>query len=336
MNARKVILDCDPGIDDALALMLALSLPELDVIGITVVCGNVPVEKGVKNALKILELMNRTEIPVYAGETEPLIRPYIDAMDTHGEDGLGESAFPDPAGSPAEGDAVSYLSDVLLSEEQVSVIALGPLTNLARLLATHPEAFVRIQELVSMGGTYKSHGNCSPVAEYNYWCDPDAAAKVYEAYASMPELAGKKIHMIGLDVTRKIVLTPNLIEYMKRINPFLGKKIETITRFYLDFHWEQEGIIGCVINDPLAVAYFADRSICSGFDAYTAVETIGISYGQTLVDAYEFWKKPHNSHILTQTDPYRFMLMFCCQVLGADRSQAEQILPQILTGEVLS
>ena len=167
MNARKVILDCDPGIDDALALMLALSLPELDVIGITVVCGNVPVEKGVKNALKILELMNRTEIPVYAGETKPLIRPYIDAMDTHGEDGLGESAFPNPVGSPAEGDAVSYLSDVLLSEEQVSVIALGPLTNLARLLATHPEAFVRIQELVSMGGTYKSQGNCSPVEEYN-------------------------------------------------------------------------------------------------------------------------------------------------------------------------
>ena len=121
-----------------------------------------------------------------------------------------------------------------------------------------------------MGGTYKSHGNCSPVAEYNYWCDPDAAAKVYEAYASLPELSGKNIHMIGLDVTRKIVLTPNLIEYMKRLHPFLGGKIEAITRFYLDFHWEQEGIIGCVINDPLAVAYFADHSICSGFDAYTA------------------------------------------------------------------
>ena len=109
-----------------------------------------------KNALKILELMNRTEIPVYAGEAKPLVRPYVDAMDTHGGDGLGESAFPDPAGSPAEADAVSYLSDVLLSEEQVSVIALGPLTNLARLLERSPEAFARIQELVSMGGTYKS------------------------------------------------------------------------------------------------------------------------------------------------------------------------------------
>ena len=334
MNARKVILDCDPGIDDALALMLALSLPGLAVVGITVVCGNVPVEKGVKNALKILELMNRTEIPVYAGEARPLVRPYVDAMDTHGEDGLGEAGFPDPSVSCSSQDAVSFLADRLSAEEELSVIALGPMTNLARLLERSPEAFARIQELVSMGGTYKSHGNCSPVAEYNYWCDPDAAAKVYEAYASMPELSGKQIHMIGLDVTRKIVLTPNLIEYMKRIHPVLGGKIEAITRFYLDFHWQQEGIIGCVINDPLAVAYFADRSLCSGFDAYTAVETEGISYGQTLVDAYDFWKKPHNSYILTETDPFRFWLLFCCQVLGGDESAVRQIFSQILTEEV--
>ena len=214
MNARKVILDCDPGIDDALALMLALSLPGLDVVGITVVCGNVPVEKGVKNALKILELMNRTEIGVYAGEETPLIRPYVDAMDTHGRDGLGESGLADSTVGQAKGDAVRFLADILLSQDDVSVIALGPLTNLARLRQEYPDAFARIQNLVSMGGTYKAHGNCSPVAEYNYWCDPDAAAVVYEAYASLPELAGKRIHMIGLDVTRKIVLTPNLAAYM--------------------------------------------------------------------------------------------------------------------------
>lgn len=333
MNAEKVILDCDPGIDDALALMLALSLPGLDVIGITVVCGNVPVEKGVKNALKILELMNRTEIPVYAGEEKPLVRPYVDAMDTHGEDGLGESGLGDPAICRAKGDAVSYLADMLMSGDDISVIALGPMTNLARLLERKPKAFARIKELVSMGGTYKSHGNCSPVAEYNYWCDPDAARSVYEAYAVMPELSEKKIHMIGLDVTRKIVLTPNLIEYMKRLNPDIGKIIEAITRFYLDFHWNQEGIIGCVINDPLAVAYFADRSLCRGFDAYTAVETEGISYGQTLVDAYDIWHRHHNSHVLTHTDVFRFMLTFCCHVLGAEEDKTRDMLSQILIKE---
>ena len=334
MNARKVILDCDPGIDDALALMLALSLPGLDVVGITVVCGNVPVEKGVKNALKILELMNRTEIGVYAGEETPLIRPYVDAMDTHGRDGLGESGLADSTVGQAKGDAVRFLAGILLSQDDVSVIALGPLTNLARLRQEYPDAFARIHNLVSMGGTYKAHGNCSPVAEYNYWCDPDAAAVVYEAYASLPELAGKRIHMIGLDVTRKIVLTPNLAAYMKRINPHLGSVMESITRFYMDFHWEQEGIIGCVINDPLAVAYFADPSLCDGFDAYTSVETEGLSFGQTLVDDHEIWKKPHNSHILTKTDPYRFFLMFFFKVLGANPAQAESILPQILSREV--
>ena len=163
MNARKVILDCDPGIDDALALMLALSLPGLDVVGITVVCGNVPVEKGVKNALKILELMNRTEIGVYAGEETPLIRPYVDAMDTHGRDGLGESGLADSTVGQAKGDAVRFLADILLSQDDVSVIALGPLTNLARLRQEYPDAFARIHNLVSMGGTYKAHGNCSRV-----------------------------------------------------------------------------------------------------------------------------------------------------------------------------
>ena len=110
--------------------------------------------------------------------------------------------------------------------------------------------------------------------------------------------------------------------------------MESITRFYMDFHWEQEGIIGCVINDPLAVAYFADPSLCDGFDAYTSVVTEGLSFGQTLVDDHEIWKKPHNSHILTKTDPYRFFLMFFCKVLGANPAQAESILPQILSGEV--
>lgn len=334
MNARKVIIDCDPGIDDSLALMLALSLPEIDVIGITVVCGNVPVTKGSENALKVLSWMSRTDIPVYIGEAKPLVRPYVDAMDTHGDDGLGNSGFPAPSECHANEDAVSYLASVLSSRDDISVIALGPMTNLAKLLEVNPEAFCNIRELISMGGTYKSHGNCSPVAEYNYWCDPDAAAKVYEAFSTLPALKDKIIHMIGLDVTRKIVLTPNLLEYMKNVNPDLGAKIEAITRFYFDFHWKQEGVIGCVINDPLAVAYFADRTLCSGFDTYTAVETEGISYGQTLCDAFHIWNRPNNSRILAQVDTKRFMLTFLCNVLGASQKDADCVLDQILVKEV--
>lgn len=161
------------------------------------------------------------------------------------------------------------------------------MTNLAKVFSRKPELIANVEEMVSMGGSFKSHGNCSPVAEYNYWCDPDAAAVVYDLFAK----AGSKIHMIGLDVTREIVLTPNRLEYMCRLDPEMGEFIRKITGFYMDFHWVQEGIIGCVINDPLAVAYFIDRSMCSGFDSFTAVATDGICRGQTVVDSMDFWKK---------------------------------------------
>ena len=138
-----------------------------------------------------------------------------------------------------------------------------------------------------MGGNSEAIGNCSPVAEYNYWCDPDAAAICYDLFGK----AGKKIEMVGLDVTRKIVLTPNILEYVCRLDPENGEFIRRITGFYMDFHWEYEKIIGCVINDPLAVAYYIDRSLCGGFDSYTAVATDGICRGQTVVDSMDFWKK---------------------------------------------
>lgn len=326
MNARKVIIDCDPGIDDALALMLALSSPELDVLGITVVSGNVPVEKGAENALRVLDWMNRKDIPVYLGEKVPLVRNYVDAMDTHGEDGLGESCYPNITDIRPHENAIAFLRDTLLNMTHVSVIALGPLTNLARLYQTAPDAFACIDEFVSMGGCYKSYGNCSPVAEYNYWCDPHAARMVYEAFATMPELSGKMVHMAGLDVTRQIVLTPNLLQYMRFVNPVMGERITNITGFYLDFHWRQEGIIGCVINDPLAVAYFIDRSLCKGFASYTTVETEGISIGQTIVDSYHFWGKADNSYILTDTDAYGFMKFFLQRVINAPEPEIDNIL----------
>ena len=288
MNAKKVIIDCDPGIDDVLALLLALRSPELDVLGITVVCGNVPTTQGAENALKVLSLLDRLDVPVYLGETKPLVRDYVDATDTHGADGLGESFLPNVTDvRPKEG-AIQFLAQTLSEQKDVSIIALGPLTNIARLIQDYPTCLDGLSELVTMGGSYKSHGNCSPVAEYNYWCDPDAAKVVYEAFESHPALRQKQIQMIGLDVTREIVLTPNLVAYMTCLSQEIGNFIRNITRFYFDFHWKQEGFIGCVINDPLAVAYCIDHSLCKGFSAYTTVETAGISLGQTVVDTYDF------------------------------------------------
>ena len=165
------------------------------------------------------------------------------------------------------------------------------------------KVFDNLDEFVSMGGAFRIHGNCSPVAEFNYWVDPHAADYVYK---NLP----KKIHMIGLDVTRKIVLTPNIIEFINRLDKDISKYITEITRFYIDFHWEQEGIIGCVINDPLAVAYFIDRSICSGFESYVEVVDDGIAMGQSVVDSFDFYKNDKNAVVLTDVDDKKFMNMF--------------------------
>ena len=321
---RKIIIDCDPGIDDSLALMLALSMDELEILGITIVCGNSPVEMGFENAKKILRQMNRLDIPVFQGAAKPLRRKYVNALDTHGADGLGESFLDGVAGFEQKKTAVEFLEETLF-QGGVSVIALGPMTNLAQLIRKNPSAFEQIEELISMGGNYKSHGNCSPVAEYNYWADPDAAALVYERAWK----TGKKLHMVGLDVTRQIVLTPDLLEYMKRLHPEIGSFVQAITKFYFDFHWKQEHLIGCVINDPLAVAYFADRSLCSGFEAYTAVETEGISIGQTVVDAMHFYGKQANSLVLTEVHSLRFFTVFFGKLLKKDPQDLD-LLPSLV------
>ncbi|MCI8838160.1 MAG: nucleoside hydrolase [Hungatella sp.] len=343
---RKVIIDCDPGIDDSLALMLALSMDEMEIAGITVVCGNCPTSMGTANAKKVLAYMNRLDIPVFAGEERPLKREYADALDTHGRDGLGESFLSEVQGYDQDMGAVEFLSEIL-RKETCAVIALGPMTNLARLYMTDPEAFGRIEEIVSMGGNFNSRGNCSPVAEYNYWADPDAAAMVYKAAGEL----GKEISMVGLDVTRKIVLTPDLLAYMKRLNPEIGAFVEKITGFYFDFHWQQEHLIGCVINDPLAVAYFADRSVCRGFRAYTQVETAGVCAGQTVVDftpesreglgggqgtaalaAVNFYGKKANSVILTDVDREKFFRIFFSGILDKDEESLDLI--SALTGGI--
>ena len=302
MEKRKVIIDCDPGIDDSLAILLALNSDELEVLGLTITSGNVPARMGAKNALKTLQIANRLDIPVYVGEEFPLQRELITAQDTHGEDGIGENFYDDVKGEILEG-GVDFIIDTLKREEKVSIIALGPLTNIAKALMKDKDAFDNLDEFVSMGGAFRIHGNCSPVAEFNYWVDPHAADYTYK---HLP----KKIHMVGLDVTRKIVLTPNIIEFINRLEKEKSKFITEITRFYIDFHWQQEGIIGCVINDPLAVAYFIDRNLCKGFDSYVEVVHDGVAIGQSIVDSFNFYKKEPNAHVLTKTEEKAFMKMF--------------------------
>ena len=302
MEKRKVIIDCDPGIDDSLAILLALNSPELEVLGLTICSGNVPASLGAKNALKALQMCQRLDIPVYVGEEVPLERELVTAQDTHGEDGVGENFYEDVDAKINYG-GVDFIIDTLKNNKDVSIIALGPLTNIAKALMKDKKAFDNLDEFISMGGAFRIHGNCSPVAEFNYWVDPHGADYVYK---NLP----KKIHMVGLDVTRKIVLTPNIIEFINRLDKDMAKYITEITRFYIDFHWEQEGIIGCVINDPLAVAYFIDRSLLKGFDSYVEVVHDGVAVGQSIVDSFNFYKNEPNAHVLTEVDEKAFMKMF--------------------------
>ncbi|MBE5828022.1 MAG: nucleoside hydrolase [Butyrivibrio sp.] len=309
---EKIIIDCDPGIDDSLAIMLALNSPEVEVVGITIVAGNSPSELGFKNTKRVLKFLGRLDIPVYVGADRPRVREYVNALDTHGEDGLGESFLPEVPGQMIpEISASEFMADALRGGD-VSVIALGPLTNLADLIDRDREAFLSIKRLVSMGGNFRSHGNCSPVAEYNYWEDPDSAKVVFNAMYE----AGREIEMVGLDVTRKIVLTYDILDEMKKKNPLVGDFVEKITNFYFKFHWEWEHIRGCVINDPLAVAQFIDPSILSGFCAFTDVETGGISIGQTVVDSMGFYRKESNALIYTKVNEKAFWDLFLPRILG--------------------
>ena len=314
---KKVIIDCDPGIDDSLALILALNSPELEIVGITTVSGNVKADQGAKNALKVLKIMNREDIPVYIGEEVPLERELITAQDTHGEDGLGETNY-------EEADVkINYGGvDFILENSRkgdISVISLGPLTNLAKAIERDEEGFNMINEIVSMGGAFRSHGNCSQVAEFNYWVDPHGVKEVFDR-SKVP------FSMVGLDVTREIILTPNLIELIKQIGGDIANFIVDITRFYVDFHWNQERTLGCVINDPLAVAYFIDRTLCDGFTSYLDIVTDGKAIGQTLVDVGNFYRKEHNGRILTKVDSKRFMKMFLERIFPESKNDIAIVL----------
>lgn len=319
MDKRKVIIDCDPGIDDALAIILALKSKEIEVIGITTVSGNVESLQGAKNALKVLKLLGRLDIPVYLGESKPIKRELVTAQDTHGEDGLGETFLEEVSSEYIRENGVDFILNTLKNEEDVSIIALGPLTNLYRAIEKDSETFHRVKEIVSMGGAYKSHGNCSPVAEFNYWVDPHGAREFLKKFNG-------EFTMVGLDVTREIVLTPNLREMIHQFKDEIGDFIYDITRFYVDFHWEQERTLGCVINDPLAVEYFINREICEGFKAYVDIACEDISMGQSVVDVADFYKKRKNVFVLDKVNSKEFMVSFLNKIFPSHKEDIENIL----------
>ncbi len=320
-NKHAVIVDCDPGIDDSLALLLLLKSPEINIVGITTVSGNVPAELGAKNVFKVLKLTDRLDIPVYIGASNPLTVPYVSAQDTHGDDGLGNSRIP-PVKVQAKHGAIDFILRTFQNAPQTELLVLGPMTNIAMCLRQDPHIFDQTKRLIAMGGNYASFGNCSPVAEYNFWCDPHAAKEVFTK-------SHVKIEMVGLDVTRKIVLTPNILEYIKQVGGPIADFIKKITRFYIDFHWQQEGLIGCVINDPLAAACLLLPDLLSGFASYTKIAATGTARGESIVDAHDFWHKKPNSYIYTKVDQKSFWTLFLSRVIGISPTEIAKVLVQL-------
>jgi inosine-uridine nucleoside N-ribohydrolase len=270
-----LLFDCDPGQDDAIALLLALASPEVEVIGVTTVAGNQTIEKTTTNALKVLELAGRDDIPVAAGADRPLVGELVVAADAHGESGLDGPSLPEPRAWPVPEHAVDFLAGRLLAAEApLTLLALGPLTNVALLLALHPKAAERIERLVIMGGAI-GPGNMTPAAEFNIWTDPEAAERVFAG--------GLDLTMVGLDVTNRSVLTRDDAKHL-RTSGAVGTAVADMLDFYLDFYLDAYEHGGAPIHDAVAAAEVVRPGVLTTIPRHVDIERIGLSRGRTLVD----------------------------------------------------
>ncbi|MFY9561339.1 MAG: nucleoside hydrolase [Terriglobales bacterium] len=271
----RVIIDTDPGVDDALALLLAMRSPELKIEGITPVAGNVPLELTLPNALRLVEIAGRTDIPVAAGAKTPLVRRLVTATYAHGENGLGGAVFPDPTTKPVAEPAAEFIRRIVRKyPHEVTLITLGPLTNVATALNADPELAGIVRGLTMMGGSL-SGGNITPAAEFNVYVDPEAARIVFQS--------GIPIAMVGLDVTRKTSLTEDHVRTLEAAQNPASQAAAKIGRNAINHNRERGFLVGPNMHDSLAVAAFLDPTILKWQEYYVDVETTGeLTAGETL------------------------------------------------------
>jgi len=271
----RVIIDTDPGVDDALALLLAMRSPELKIEGITAVAGNVPLTLTLPNALRMVEIAGRDDIPVAAGASSPLLRRLVTAAYVHGENGLGGAVFPEPKRKPVAEPAAEFIRQIVRKYPgEVALLTIGPLTNIAAALNSDAELARVVRVLVMMGGSL-SGGNITPAAEFNIYVDPEAARIVFQS--------GIPITMVGLDVTRKTSLTDEHVRVLEAAQNPVSQAAATIARNTLNRNRERGFLTGPNMHDSLAVAGFIDPSILQFQDYYVDVETAGeLTAGETL------------------------------------------------------
>jgi pyrimidine-specific ribonucleoside hydrolase len=282
-----VILDCDPGHDDAIALLLALASPELELVGVTTSYGNQTLEKTTANALRVLELVERTDVPVSAGAERPLARELVVAAHVHGESGLDGPALPEAHATPIPDDAASFTARAIrAARAPVTIVATGPLTNVARYLAEHgPEG---IGQIVVMGGAI-AEGNFTPAAEFNVWCDPEAAAAVFDS--------GLDVTMIGLDVTHQALLGGEIEARLRDIGR-IGAFVADLSVYFTRYHRETYGWEGAPIHDAVAVAHLIRPGLVETRHRSVEVELESeLCRGRTVVDLWNRTDRPPNVHV---------------------------------------
>lgn len=305
MAPRKIIIDTDPGQDDAVAILLALASPEeIDVLGVTAVAGNVPLELTAKNARIVCELAGRTDVPVYAGCDRPLNRPLVTAEHVHGKTGLDGPVLPDPQMPLAEGHAVDFIIDTLRAHEPgtVTLCPLGPLTNIASAFQKAPDIIDRVQEIVLMGGAYFEVGNITPTAEFNIYVDPEAAEIVFKS--------GIHIVVMPLDVTHDALVTKHRNDTFRALNSKVGHAVAEMTDFFERFDKEKYGSEGAPLHDPCVTAYLIRPELFSGRHINVQIETQSeLTMGMTVADWWRVTDHPPNAMFMGEIDADGFDLL---------------------------
>jgi pyrimidine-specific ribonucleoside hydrolase len=294
--STPIVIDCDPGHDDAIAILLALASPEVELRGITTVAGNQTLEKTTRNALKVLELAGRTDIPVAAGAAGPLRRALRTAANVHGESGLEGPDLPEPKAQQVAADAADLLAELI--EPGVVLVPTGPLTNVALLLERHPDVAGRLERIVWMGGAI-AEGNVTPAAEFNAFVDPEAAAAVFGS--------GIPVTMIGLDVTHMALFTPEHADRLRGTGK-AGRVVAELSDFFQKFHEERYGFHGSPIHDALAVADVIDPTLVTRLHCNVEIETASqYCDGRTVVDRWLVTDGRRNAHVGIDVDAARFL-----------------------------
>lgn len=300
-ETRRIIIDTDPGQDDAVAIMLALASPELEVVGITAVAGNVPLELTQKNARKVCELAGRPDIPVYAGADGPMERKLVTAEYVHGKTGLDGPDLPEPAMELQHEHAVDFIIETLMAEEagKITLCPLGPLTNIALAMKKEPSIVPRIREIVLMGGGFFEGGNTTPAAEFNIYVDPQAAEVVFRS--------GVQITMMPLDVTHKALSKATRVAAFRNIGNRVGIAVSQMLSFSERFDEAKYGTDGGPLHDPCVIAWLVKPELFKGRDCNVEIETQSdLTMGMTVVDWWGVTKRTKNAYVVRDIDDDAF------------------------------